>query len=133
MVALRTGKMIFNVVMGVYNPQDEDYHWINVDAVPEFTTDENFPSRVYTTFEDITERKKNEYALQKANEQLKHGVNELSLLAQMDELLQLCQTDEEAYQAINSVVERILLNERGVISGSAARWNLSRACHVGKF
>lgn len=116
MVALRTGKVVVNVVMGVYNPVKQEYSWINVNAVPEFIPGDAYPFRVYTTFEDITDRKKNERALQDANEQLKHGLNELSLLAQMDELLQLCQTDEEAYQAINSVIEKIFPFERGVVS-----------------
>lgn len=63
MVALRTGQPIRNVVMGVFNPQNNNYRWINVNAVPLFRPGELTPYQVYTTFDDITERKQAEEAL----------------------------------------------------------------------
>ena len=56
-VALRTGKKIKNVVMGIFNPRVESYRWININAVPEFRRGESKPYQVYSTFEDITEQK----------------------------------------------------------------------------
>lgn len=114
-VALRTGKDVKNVVMGVINPQDGVRHWINVQAFPQILRGENHATRVYTTFEDITERKQGEQSLQLVNSQLSRGVEELSLLARLDELLQLCQSDQEAYQAIHTIISRIFSSERGTI------------------
>jgi two-component system, cell cycle sensor histidine kinase and response regulator CckA len=58
MVALRTGKEVLNVVMGVFNPKINGYVWLNIDAIPQFKPGEKKPYQVYTTFEDVTERRK---------------------------------------------------------------------------
>jgi len=60
MVALRTGKKVNGVIMGIYNPEQREVRWILVDAVPKFMPGENKPYEVYTTFDDITERKRME-------------------------------------------------------------------------
>ncbi|WP_292391143.1 PAS domain-containing sensor histidine kinase [Methanosarcina sp. UBA5] len=57
MVSLQTGQKVQNVVMGVYNPREKCYRWINISAVPLFRSGEDKPFQVYTLFEDITERK----------------------------------------------------------------------------
>lgn len=69
MVALRTGKAVSNVVMGVYLPQAGGYSWLNITAVPQFLPGEERPFQVFTTFEDITERKRMEAGLKKAKEE----------------------------------------------------------------
>jgi len=58
MVALKTGEQVSNVMMGVFNPGLEEYRWLNVHAIPEFKMGEKPPLRVYTTFEDLTDRKR---------------------------------------------------------------------------
>lgn len=63
MVALKTGRDVRNVVMGIRNPDTRDHTWINVSAIPEFKEGENKPYQVYATFEDITERKNSESEL----------------------------------------------------------------------
>ncbi|MGV9172305.1 MAG: PAS domain S-box protein, partial [Promethearchaeia archaeon] len=68
MRALKTGKRNKNTIMGIFNPEREEYRWINVNAVPLFREEQKEPYRVYTTFEDITERKI-------AEEKLKEAVN----------------------------------------------------------
>ncbi len=68
MVALKTGKKVKNVIMGVFDPKKEETRWININATPLFKNDEAKPFQVYTTFEDITER-------QKAQENYKHLLN----------------------------------------------------------
>ena len=60
MLALRTGQIVRNVVMGVYNPRLRGYRWININAVPLFRSGDAAPYQVYTVFEDITERKQTE-------------------------------------------------------------------------
>ena len=60
MIALRTGKPYGPQVMGVFQPQKEDYVWLSVNATPLFLPGETTPHQVYSTFQDITaERKAN--------------------------------------------------------------------------
>jgi PAS domain S-box-containing protein len=54
---IRTRKPDYNTVMGVWNPQKEQYCWVNINTVPLFKNDENKPYQIYTTFEDITVQK----------------------------------------------------------------------------
>jgi PAS domain S-box-containing protein/putative nucleotidyltransferase with HDIG domain len=63
MVALRTGKPVKGVVMGVYNLVDDTRKWIYINAIPQFRNGEAKPYRVYTTFADITERTETNEAL----------------------------------------------------------------------
>lgn len=63
MVALQTGQAVRDVVMGVYNPRERRYHWISINAVPLFREPETKPFQVYTTFDDITERRRAERTL----------------------------------------------------------------------
>ncbi|MDD1750081.1 MAG: PAS domain S-box protein [Methanothrix sp.] len=58
MIALDTGKAVKDIVMGIFNPNDMEYKWINVNAMPQFLPGEIKPYRVFSTFEDITGRKK---------------------------------------------------------------------------
>jgi putative nucleotidyltransferase with HDIG domain/PAS domain S-box-containing protein len=60
MVALKTGKPMRNQLIGVYFPNERDYHWIIVNAVPEFKPGEDKPFQVFVTFDDVTERKRAE-------------------------------------------------------------------------
>ena len=60
MIALQTGKAVRNVVMGIFHPREEAYRWININAIPQFRPGEEKPFQVYTTFDDITERKRGE-------------------------------------------------------------------------
>lgn len=60
MVSLQTGQEIHDVVMGVFNPREEAYRWISINAVPIFQPGEIKPHRVYTIFSDITEGMQNQ-------------------------------------------------------------------------
>lgn len=64
MVALRTGQPERNVLMQVYNPREQQYRLIVINAMPLFRNGETTPYQVYTIFDDITERRKAERALQ---------------------------------------------------------------------
>lgn len=68
MQALKTGKKVRNVIMGVFNPKNDDYTWININAIPQFKSGEKKPYQVYTTFEDITQIELAEKALKKSEE-----------------------------------------------------------------
>jgi PAS domain S-box-containing protein len=60
MLALRTGREVDGVVMGVFNPLEDAYRWIEINATPLFREGEKIPYQVYTVFSDITERKQAE-------------------------------------------------------------------------
>lgn len=60
MQALRSGKPVGTVIMGVFNPKLNEYRWLSIGAVPVFSHGESSPSEVFTVFEDITDLKKNE-------------------------------------------------------------------------
>ncbi|MDD5339130.1 MAG: PAS domain S-box protein [Dehalococcoidales bacterium] len=63
MLALRTGKPVINVVIGVFVSTFNEYRWLLVSAVPEFKQGEKRPYRVYMTFSDITNLRRAEEAL----------------------------------------------------------------------
>jgi PAS domain S-box-containing protein len=53
--ALRSGKIVSKVVMGIFNPRKSAYRWVSVDAIPLFRSGEDIPYEVYTVSTDITE------------------------------------------------------------------------------
>ena len=58
MLALQTGKPVLDVLMGIFNPEENRYHWALVSAIPQFLTgSEAQPTQVFATITDITERK----------------------------------------------------------------------------
>jgi signal transduction histidine kinase len=63
MIALSTGQVIKDVIMGVLNLVENDYRWININAIPQFMQGDNKPFQVYTTIHDITEKKRTLEAL----------------------------------------------------------------------
>ena len=69
-VALKTGKTVKDVVMGVFDPKKEETRWIKINATPQFKNNETKAYQVYTTFEDITERKQSEDKQEKLSKQL---------------------------------------------------------------
>jgi PAS domain S-box-containing protein len=62
-ISLKTGREIKDVVMGIFNPEEKRYRWIVVNAVPQFKPGNAVPFQVFTTFDDITERKEMETKL----------------------------------------------------------------------
>ena len=97
LAALRTGKPVTNVVMGVLHPDERKYRWIQIDAIPQFREGENQPFRVYTTIDDITPRQHtmrefqlNESKFQAIFNNSTHGiglVNSKGILIQVNEVM----------------------------------------------
>lgn len=72
MIALQTNEVVQDVLMGVFNPQLDEYRWININAVPETRPGETAPFQVFVTFEDVTERR----AAQKECQRLAQAVDQ---------------------------------------------------------
>lgn len=55
-IALTTGKEIINSVLGVFNPKKKVYIWISITATPLLNPKTGTIDKVFTMFEDITEK-----------------------------------------------------------------------------
>lgn len=75
LVSLRTGLPVKNEVMGIFNPELEEYKWISLNSTPEFRPGENKPYQVFATFIDITEQIVAEKKLKAQSELLNLLVN----------------------------------------------------------
>jgi PAS domain S-box-containing protein len=75
-IALRTGKRVDDVLIGVYLPEKDAYHWILVSSTPKFRDGESKPYLTMTTFADITGRKRAEEEVRKLNAELDRRVQE---------------------------------------------------------
>ena len=70
-VALRTGRAVHDVVMGVRRPQLPGHVWLSITAIPQFRTGETEPYQVYAMFSDITERRDAERRLAESERALR--------------------------------------------------------------
>jgi len=75
MIALTTGNVVENVIMGVFNPIDSEYKWLQISAVPQFLPGETKPYQVYAAFQDITEIKKAQDALKIKDASIESSTN----------------------------------------------------------
>lgn len=76
----------------------------------------------HAIFRDITERRRTEAALRKANEKLTASLAELNnrnrqmdLLSQMDDLLQACSTEQEAHEAVSHFAQGLFAPDAGAL------------------
>ncbi|MCD6308141.1 MAG: PAS domain S-box protein, partial [Candidatus Latescibacteria bacterium] len=70
LVALRTGREVRNIVIGLCNPYDGRRRWLLVNAVPQYREGESEPCQVLSTLEDITEFKNMKSRISLVNERL---------------------------------------------------------------
>ncbi|HMQ51958.1 MAG TPA: PAS domain S-box protein [Anaerolineae bacterium] len=89
MVALRTGREVHDVVIGLFNPMRNGHRWINLNCVPQFRPGETNPYQVYSTFDDLTEPRKAAEALRRYNARLEtlRRIDRDILKAQMPETI----------------------------------------------
>ena len=109
MVALKTGKTVENVIMGVFDPKIEKTRWININATPQYKKGETKPFQVYTTFEDITKRKKAVKNLKESEEKFFKAFNSNSvgmLITTDSKIVEV----NEAYSNITKYKRSELLN-----------------------
>lgn len=67
MLALKTGRTIKDFLMRIYNPVKDKHVFILVNATPRFNDGQKHPCGVYSTFLDITDRKRLEEEQRKVN------------------------------------------------------------------
>jgi len=79
MQALKNGKEIKGVVMGIFHPKQEAFRWVIVDAVPQFLEGEEKPFQVFTTLEDVTQRMNAQEELRVAKNKAEEGNKAKSL------------------------------------------------------
>ncbi|MFW5831393.1 MAG: PAS domain S-box protein, partial [Prolixibacteraceae bacterium] len=72
MIALQSGKEVKDFTQGIFNPQKNDYVWILVNSIPQFNKGEKKPYQVFSTFLDITDRKKAAEALSYSHDLMKY-------------------------------------------------------------
>lgn len=86
MLAIKTGKPVSDVVMGINKPMAEHPIWIKINATPIFKKAKEKVDYAYSIFEDITERKKTEAELEKNRQQLLQNDEQLRYVLQGSEL-----------------------------------------------
>lgn len=74
---LKTGKPVYDVVMGMYRPNQQRYRWLIVNVIPEFRSGEERPYQVHATLTDITWRKETEQTLYEANARMRATLDAL--------------------------------------------------------
>ncbi|PKK97466.1 MAG: hypothetical protein CVV58_01145 [Tenericutes bacterium HGW-Tenericutes-3] len=66
-ICLKTKQKIGPTTFQIFKHNTNDFIWVSVTAIPLFNEGDEDPYQVYSTFEDITERKRNEEALLAVN------------------------------------------------------------------
>lgn len=92
MVALRTGRIVTDVMMGVYHPLRNDQRWIRIAAVPEFRPGEGAPFRVFAIFDDITAWRRTEQALATSEANYRKAIGAAGAIAYSTDYAANCYT-----------------------------------------
>ena len=80
-VALRTGRDVRDVVIGVFNPAADSQRWVTVSATPQFRPGELKPYRAFATFDDVTALKHVEDERLLLSETVQASLNEIYIFA----------------------------------------------------
>ena len=79
MVALRTKRQVGPLVRGVYHPEEDRYVWLNIIAIPLFSSGDEEPYEVYATIEDITDKRSVQKELQATKDRLEAILDNLPI------------------------------------------------------
>lgn len=112
MISLRIGEKIGPVIRGIFIPEKNEYVWLSITAVPVFNEGEEKPHQVYSTFEDITERKRAEEALRERDKQYFTLLESLSdSVYVLDSEMRHIIVNEAATQFVQMPREKLLGNK----------------------
>ncbi len=75
LISLNTGKMVRDVIMGIFQPKRNEYIWLSIDAIPDFDESGEKLIGVFATFNDITKRIVAEKELKKSLDAFKEIFN----------------------------------------------------------
>lgn len=107
MVALRTSETICGEIMGVWNPTQQMYRWIRIDAVPVIRPEDERPFEVYAVFEDITATKQNIEQLANIHQKLLESYALLDTLSAKAPIGLAFVDKEFRFQRVNEMVAEI--------------------------
>jgi PAS domain S-box-containing protein len=108
--ALRSGAAVEGVIMGVFNPEQENYRWIKVSAIPQFRPGESIPYQAFSTFDDVTSRINNEKALRESELKFRNLFNTMREGLALHQLIYSASGKPINYRIIdvNPAFERVL-------------------------
>ena len=127
MIALRTGQIVGPVIRGVYHPDRHSHVWLNITAIPLFRPEENIPYQVYSTFEDITERKEAQDALQQSLDRIE------AIYAALDDAIVLVEHSTRQIIECNSATTKMFGYPYEDILGKDTRFMHVDQKHFEKF
>ena len=81
-VALRSGEIVKDVVMGIFNPALNRTRWLKVTGVPYIRPGEDKPFQVYAIFDDITEQKNAEEQLRRQTLETRQANQEINQVSE---------------------------------------------------
>jgi PAS domain S-box-containing protein len=79
MVALNTGQIVANQLVGLSRGPAGEHQWLRVTAIPDARDEQGRPQRAYVMFSDVTEQRRGELALREGS-RLLGGLRDANLL-----------------------------------------------------
>jgi PAS domain S-box-containing protein len=113
-VALRTGEVIADVVLGVPHGRTGEMRWLRITAVPDAWDEDGRPRRAYAMFRDLTEQRRMEAALREGT----------ALLGRLREanVLGVVIADEDRVLDANDAYLEIIGHGRGDLEAGRIDW-----------
>ncbi|MBN1486764.1 MAG: PAS domain-containing protein [Anaerolineae bacterium] len=107
--ALKSGQPVKDRTLGVYNPQKEDYVWMNVNAIPLYKPGEKLPYQVLVTLHDITEVKRTYEALEQAEREKALILNSTAeMFAYYDKELRIQWANKASGDSVHMTIEELI-------------------------
>ncbi|WP_417871921.1 PAS domain S-box protein, partial [Winogradskyella sp.] len=77
--AIKTGKPVYNRVLGALNQETNTYKWLRLNSIPEFKHGESKPFRVCIIFTDISQLKNSQDELKLSQKVLKESLKKVEM------------------------------------------------------
>ena len=112
-VALRTGEVVADVLMGAPHGQTGELRWLLVTAVPEAPDQDGRPQRAYAIVKDLTEQRRTEATL-------REGIELMGRLSAANVLGMVVADEERIYEANDTYLEIIGYTRHDLDAGGIA-------------